>query len=271
MEHEAIRTDEERRVHALAAVDACARLLKERFGVQRVIPFGSLVGQGPWHAHSDIDVAVEGLRADQYMPALAACWDLLPPDVELDLVPLEDAPPELRAKILGEQQVPTNPFEALREEIQIELRQLHRVAESLRVFLERLSDAPDEFQLLSIGAMLHHFYSGVERLFERIAVRLDGDVPTGSRGHTDLLRRMEHPWGNVRPAVIDHPLALRLMDYLRFRHLFRHNYGFELEWDRCRHLAEGLGQTLVQLQQQLDGFLTAIVEGNRDSHTTDPH
>jgi hypothetical protein len=186
--------------------------------------------------------------------------------MELDLVPLEDASPELRAKILGEQQVPTNPFEALREEIQIEWHQLHRVAESLRVFLDRLADAPDEFQLLSIGAMLHHFSSGVERLFERIAARLDSDVPTGSRGHTDLLRRMGHPWGNVRPAVIDYPLALRLRDYLRFRHLFRHNYGFELEWDRCRHLAEGRDQMLTQLQQQIESFLAAIVEDRGEHH-----
>jgi hypothetical protein len=81
---------------------------------------------------------------------------------------------------------------------------------------------------------------------------------------------MEHPWGSIRPAVIDHPLALRLMDYLRFRHLFRHNYGFELEWDRCRHLAEGLDQTLAQVQQQLEVFLAAIVEGNRDSEETAP-
>jgi predicted nucleotidyltransferase len=59
VQHEAICIAEERRARALGAVDACARLLKERFGVQRVIPFGSLVGQGPWHARSDIDVAEE--------------------------------------------------------------------------------------------------------------------------------------------------------------------------------------------------------------------
>ena len=158
MEHKATRTAEERRAHALAAVDACARLLTERFGAQRVIPFGSLVGQGPWHAHSDVDVAVEGLRADQYISALTACWDLLPPDMELDLVPLEDASPELRAKILGEQQVPTNPFEALREEIQIELRQLRRVAES---FLELAGVTTCGAEVESVETLLEHEVRGV--------------------------------------------------------------------------------------------------------------
>ena len=41
---------------------------------------------------------------------------------------------------------------------------------------------PDEYQILSIGGLLHNFYSGVERIFERIAARLDGDVPGGQAG-----------------------------------------------------------------------------------------
>jgi hypothetical protein len=132
--------------------------------------------------------------------------------------------------------------------------------DSLEGFLRQLSGLPDEYQILSIGGLLHNFYSGVERLFERIAARLDGDVPGGSNWHTDLLRRMEHPWGTARPAVIDHALATRLMDYLRFRHLFRHSYGFELDWERCRALAEGIGQTMARLQEQLQAFLARLPE-----------
>lgn len=50
-----------RRAEALAAAEACIALLKERFGARRVIPFGSLMGDGPWHESSDLDLAVEGL------------------------------------------------------------------------------------------------------------------------------------------------------------------------------------------------------------------
>lgn len=261
---EPIKSVEDRRARALAAAEACADMLKERFGVRRVIPFGSLIGQGPWHRRSDADLAVEGLLPEDYIPALAACWELLPSDVELDLVPLEQAPPELKARILGESPVPTDPLEALKQEIQIELRQVRRVVDSIEGFLRQLSGVPDEYQILSIGGLLHNFYSGVERIFKRIAARLDGDVPEGSSWHTDLLRRMEHPWGTARPAVIDHALATRLMDYLRFRHLFRHSYGFEPEWERCKGLAEGIGQTMAHLQEQLEAFLGRLPEWPSD-------
>jgi predicted nucleotidyltransferase len=180
-----IKRVEDRRARALAAAEACAKLLKERFGARRVIPFGSLIGRGPWHDRSDADLAVEGLQPEDYIPALTACWELFPPDVELDLVPLEQAPPELKARILGESPVPTNPLEALKQEIQIELRQVRRVVESLEGFLSHVSGVPDEYQILSIGGLLHNFYSAVERIFKRIAALLDGDVPGGSSWHTD--------------------------------------------------------------------------------------
>jgi len=81
------------------AVDKCADLLARQFGVQRVYLFGSLVEESLIHARSDIDLAVEGLPSHVYFKALSALWDLLPPGVELDLVPLEDAHDTLREKI----------------------------------------------------------------------------------------------------------------------------------------------------------------------------
>lgn len=77
-------------------------MLRQRFGVKRVILFGSAAGDAPWHSRSDLDLAVEGLRSEDHLRALNACYELLPPGLELDLVPLESAWPEMRARILGE-------------------------------------------------------------------------------------------------------------------------------------------------------------------------
>jgi NADPH:quinone reductase-like Zn-dependent oxidoreductase len=41
-----------------------------------------------------------------------ACYELLPPGLELDLVPLESAWPELRARLEGGIKMPTDPIEA---------------------------------------------------------------------------------------------------------------------------------------------------------------
>lgn len=74
----------------------CARLLVDRFGAERVYLFGSLARGHRLHKRSDIDLAVEGLAPGRvYWRALSQLWELLLPGVDLDLVPLEDAHPEL--------------------------------------------------------------------------------------------------------------------------------------------------------------------------------
>lgn len=79
--------------HAVRAAD-----LKTRFGVQRVIIFGSLA-QPEWFApNSDVDIAVEGLRAADYWDA----WRLLEDAIrerQVDLVDLETVSAGLRRSI----------------------------------------------------------------------------------------------------------------------------------------------------------------------------
>jgi predicted nucleotidyltransferase len=58
---ESSKPTEQNREQVLEAAEAYMRLLRERFGARRVVLFGSLAGQGPWHARSDVDLAVEGL------------------------------------------------------------------------------------------------------------------------------------------------------------------------------------------------------------------
>ena len=56
----------------------------------------------------------------------------------------------------------------------------------------------------------------------------------------------------------------QLDEYLRFRHLFRNIYGFELEWERCRELFSELPIVLARLEQQFaafDEFLGTLEQG----------
>lgn len=253
-----IQLEEMQRRTAQAAADACIRVLKERFGVRAVYLFGSLAGSSPWHSRSDIDLAVEGLAPDRYMAALSMLWELLPEGAELDLITLEDAPPELAARIKGEVPMPEEPRAALRQEITDELANLSRIVDRGRELLRQVATTATFTEVAAAGKLVHDFYCGVERIFERIAVRLGPGLPTGPGGHTLLLRGMESSVEGVRPGVIDHALALQLHDYLRFRHLFRHTYGYELQWDKVRPLLHGLEDTLLQLRKQLDGFLAVL-------------
>lgn len=60
---------QQRREIALSLAAKCTQVLKEEFGAQEVIVFGSLRGDTPWHSASDLDLAVRGLSKDKTLEA----------------------------------------------------------------------------------------------------------------------------------------------------------------------------------------------------------
>ncbi len=88
----------------LALADRCAELLRDKYKAKRVFLIGSLA-KGFVHERSDIDLVVEGMSSELYINALTELWDLLPPEVELNLIPLEDAFESLKEKTLREGQL----------------------------------------------------------------------------------------------------------------------------------------------------------------------
>lgn len=63
----------------------------------------------------------------------------------------------------------------LRKQIACELEQRERLIESARPVLGgREGEPPDEARKWAAGAVLQSFYTGVESIFKRIAVEMDG-------------------------------------------------------------------------------------------------
>lgn len=92
--------DRSRRLARQARTDAVqiAAMLRREFGATRVLLFGSLA-RGRFLPDSDIDLAVEGLSAAAFFPALAQAGKLS--RFPVDLKPLEDLDPHFRAKVLA--------------------------------------------------------------------------------------------------------------------------------------------------------------------------
>lgn len=243
-----------RRAEALAAAEACAALLKERFDARRVIPFGSLVGKGPWHESSDLDLAVEGLspralwEAERQLEAIVPAW------LEVDLVPLERVYPQVRARILGEKTMPEEPYLVLKERLEDELAALRQVVEGLAAALERAGEAPDEYDARALATYLDDFHTGCERICQRVAVALDGGLPQGERWHQLLLGQMGELGGQGRPPLFGGRLLLELDEYRRFRHRLRHRYGYELDAERVLALAQAVQPTLKQVDAAVKAF-----------------
>ena len=253
-------------------IEDCRRLLIAEFGARRVIPFGSAVGDGPWHERSDLDLAVEGLLPERFFKAWGALQRLAPPGLVIDLVALETAPPELRARILrlhggrgerketkmakakGKPREPRQDLRALQRLVEEELKALERTVEEAAELLKASADPPTRTELRAMAGLVHEFYTGVESIFRHIVVRLGEGLPRGEEWHKELLARVATARKRRRPALIDEPLRALLEEYLDFRHFFRHAYGYTLEWPRLRPLMADLSSTFEELRAELEAF-----------------
>ncbi|MFH1569254.1 MAG: hypothetical protein ABIL09_14765 [Gemmatimonadota bacterium] len=129
--------------------------------------------------------------------------------------------------------------------------------DGLRALAQEFAAAPsgkDTFALRARASILHDLYTGAERIFVRLAEELNGGVPRGENWHRQLLDDMALDLPEVRPPVISAELAATLGQFLRFRHVFRNNYGFVLDAARMKPLEEQFGQVLDQLAADVRAF-----------------
>jgi uncharacterized protein YutE (UPF0331/DUF86 family) len=123
-----------------------------------------------------------------------------------------------------------NNYLVLKSEIQAELGKIQKVTDEIGSLYNKIKDkTPSLFELSAMATFLHNFYSGIENIMKRIATSLDNDVPSGTSWHTDLLKRMSIDIAGIRENVFSEDTVNELTDYLSFRHMFIHSYGFELK------------------------------------------
>ncbi len=136
-----------------------------------------------------------------------------------------------------------------------EREQLQRLLSGIQGLLTKCRDtAPTEIELSALAATLHSFYTGVENIFKRVAVELDGEPVRGDAWHRELLLRMKTPTAR-HPALLSEELHDTLNEYLRFRHVFRNAYSFDLDWRKMSPLVLRLEESFQKLENALDNFL----------------
>lgn len=144
-----------------------------------------------------------------------------------------------------------------KEKVDIELALLRRLIENHRPLLDKVRHTePDNIELSALSACLHAFYTGIEGIFKRIALEIDGSVPTGDRWHSELLTKVTQQTSGRKP-VISSGLCSALVEYMEFRHVFRHAYTFDLKWRKMSHLVLQCEKTLDQLSTELSAFFAA--------------
>ena len=82
--------------------------------------------------------------------------------------------------------MPVIPKEALKVEVDDELQILCQGVDDAREYLAGTPVEPGHLGIAGVGKLVHDFYNGIERIFERIAVRINEDLSPGSHWHVDL-------------------------------------------------------------------------------------
>jgi hypothetical protein len=112
----------------------------------------------------------------------------------------------------------------------------------------------DELYYDSVALNIHSFYSGIERVLEKIAYAVEGSLPQGVNWHQELLDQMALEIPNVRPAVISSKTREQLDPYRGFRHVVRNVYTYHISPDKMKPLAKGIRPVFKQVEKELAAF-----------------
>ncbi len=152
-----------------------------------------------------------------------------------------------------------NGIAAFQARIEKELREIKKVVEYTEEGIAELSqEKPGVIVVSGLASQVHSFYSGLEKIFDLIAEHIDRFEPSSKVWHKELLKQMTLEIQGVRPAVLTKELADVLGDYLEFRHFFRHNYGFDIDWDELKPKAENLKATFDKVEAAFQRFFAFL-------------
>lgn len=142
------------------------------------------------------------------------------------------------------------------------------LAPRIRVGLEELAVVRQQFEsLLTIpadavvgvietsaaSAMLHSFYTEIEKILRLIAREWDDQLPSSDSWHRDLLIQMAQATDR-RPAVLSSGLMEVLKEFLAFRHLFRGASIALMRWNKLHPLVMKVPDAHEDAQTQLAAF-----------------
>lgn len=146
----------------------------------------------------------------------------------------------------------------LAQEIMAEVEQLERSVIRASQGWQRYLDSDDQLYLDSVALGLHNFYSGLERLFEKVAKVIDGTLPSGANWHQLLLEQMSLEIPNKRPALISVESRKALEEYRGLRHVVRNVYAFQLEAEKLKFLVESAPEVLSRISSECLAFASFL-------------
>jgi len=139
--------------------------------------------------------------------------------------------------------------------IQLEIEQIDKLIETYSdLFKKCVKSEPDKIEIAALGSVLHSFYNGLENIFSVIAKEVDETLPQGFSWHKELLIQISNKT-LTRNAVFPEATREKLVNYLAFRHFYRHSYSFFLDWKELKPLICDLNSVWEEVRESLEKFV----------------
>ncbi|HEB29693.1 MAG TPA: hypothetical protein ENI15_02315 [Spirochaetes bacterium] len=89
-------------------------------------------------------------------------------------------------------------------EVRNELELLDELLSSHLILIKKVqNNTPDQIELSAAAALLHSFYNGIENIFKRIAIRIDGTLSSSDYWHHELLKQMRDSHRKRKAVISD--------------------------------------------------------------------
>ena len=260
-----------------------ATVLYRDFGATKVAAFGSLTEPERFTQNSDIDIVVWGVS---YNKCLDALWETkgLSSEFKIDIIDFKSINGLFRERVLS-QTIPIDKAgtDVLRlmnasgrengETYTVNRNKLiQRIADErtkIKRTVQGIAKALQDIEIIAanhkkyiektIASDLAEVYSGIERIFERIAREVDMQIPRGNRWHNDLLEQIAERRPE-RPPVISPNTLPRLKELLDFRHKVNNIYRYELIYEKAEEHAKPIGDLLATVAKELDTLIAFLTE-----------
>ena len=152
---------------------------------------------------------------------------------------------------------------AVIEDIEFEIDEIDNelnIFSSLLALCEK--KIPDTIEKAAIGSLLHAFYTGIEKVFSIIAKKIDQESPSKATWHKDLIISMSKSY-KKRDAVISNETFTSLIEYLNFRHYFRHSYEYRLDWEMMQNMVLSINKVWDKCKYDIRRFISTVNDKRR--------
>ncbi len=155
-----------------------------------------------------------------------------------------------------------NKVKKLASQLEQDFKTTLSLSENVNEFYDSVlpKDVGKDANIYAVALSLQHYYTSLETAFKRIAKELEGDLPDGGQRHLELLEQMAIEIKSVRPALIDNDIKKKLDKLRRFRHVVRHGYEYELDWQQIKPLVNEMNNINKSLEKKFADFEKFLLE-----------